>query len=160
MQKVEGTYELFQTSNPKSDVPANSRPIQKYVRQSINLRALDNTGIDLMGMKGNTDFVIFSTVPVTATFSPEQSRSPPPSNFAPPPLSGPSNLPPPPSNFAPPPTANFAAPPSFAPPPGNFAPPPPPSFDAPPPPPGNFDMPLPPPMSYDSNDLPPPPPPF
>lgn len=32
-----------------SQLPENSRPVQKYVRQPINMKALDGIGIDLAG---------------------------------------------------------------------------------------------------------------
>jgi len=117
-----------------NEIPESSRTLPKYVRQPINLKALDNVGIDLSGNKGTETFA-------TATSRPPSSLAPPPSLNAPtltqthsfsdiPPLPR-MMAPPPPLDFAPPPPLDFAPPPpiGFMPPPLDDLPPPPPPRD-------------------------------
>lgn len=145
----------MQKIQDENELPANARPIPKYVRQPINLKALDNVGIDLSGHKGTESF--------SATVESHPIQAPPPSLASPPPLSQPAVFVPAPQGPPPPPPPiGLAPPPSFMPPPPMMglddAPPPPPMEDLPPP----FldDMPPPPPVMDDDMMAPPPPPPL
>jgi len=122
------------------ELPVSAQPLQKIVRQNINLKALDNVGIDLSGNKGSGSFV-------NLTQPPSSIQAPPPSLGAPP--TGMTGM-------------NMTASGNY----GRGPPPPPPSMAfRPPPPPISMDMPPPPPPAfggYGSHDdmLPPPPPPL
>eukprot|EP01114_Cavostelium_apophysatum_P006565 TRINITY_DN1793_c0_g1_i1.p1 TRINITY_DN1793_c0_g1~~TRINITY_DN1793_c0_g1_i1.p1 ORF type:complete len:292 (-),score=70.94 TRINITY_DN1793_c0_g1_i1:47-892(-) len=144
------------------DLPDTARPLSKFTRQPLNLKALDNVGMDLAGNRGTEAFAGGNS---GSFIQAPSGQAPPlavPNKFANgPPLS---NRPSPVRSGAPPPT--LAPPTGLAPPPpSNFAPPPPPPRDSPAPPPAydydGYNQPeldAPPPPNFD-DELPPPPPP-
>jgi len=140
----------------ESQLPENARPVGRYTRQAINLKALDNVGIDLTGHKGTDGFTSALTAPPSMQAPPV---SPAPSQasmgaFAPPQAPVASMRPPPPAMYVPPPPpmANLPPPRNLMMGTGFGAPPPPPPVD--------FEVPmdLPPPPSFDDMAPPPPPP--
>jgi len=116
---------------PKSKT-VSIAPLEAYQREPLNLKLLDNVGIDLSGNKGGDSFQTLQNNPSTLN---KQMQAPPPSMQAPRPQ-------------PPPPQPQYPSQVQFVP------PPPPPMDDLPPPPPMD-DLPPPPMM----DDLPPPPPP-
>jgi hypothetical protein len=131
-----------------------------FQRQPLNLKALDNVGIDLSGTKGTDTFQSIQSAPSMKQMQAPNTTVPVPLGYRPaPPSGGYQPPPPPPGDFGVPlpPPVDFGYPPP--PPPGDFGyPPPPPPGDfgyPPPPPPGDFGYPPPP----GDEDLPPPPPP-
>jgi len=115
----------------ENELPENARSLNRFTRQSINLKALDNVGMDLTGHKG-TDVYNISAPSVNM----ESSNSFQATNIhSPPTFNAPTMAPPP---FNPPPGVNLGVPPPLSSP--NFEPPPPfQQFDLPP---------LPPPREY------------
>lgn len=114
IKKLEGDPNgVFQclTLAKESELPENARAHQRYVRQAIDLKALDNVGIDLAGNKGTDSFTGSMAAPSNNLRAPPMSMAAPP-NMAPPPL-------------------GFAPPPAF----DGLPPPPPVDFGMPPPPP-------------------------
>jgi hypothetical protein len=94
----------FTKDSKDHELPENARPITKFVRQAIDLKALDNVGIDLSGNKGTGDFSSFG-----GSGSGIRSTNPP--TLAPPPLTSLPFAPPPISDLPPPPPIDFDMPP-------------------------------------------------